>query len=346
MFDIDKELNEIRNINVVPSAKLIARTKEEILHQENELEIIRKRKRKRITRITIFSTFPVAVAAMLIMFVNMAMSKPVAYYSLDINPNINMVVDKDGIVTKVIYEESDIFDDIKKDDIVGNEIELAISKAIIVAQDEGYIKEDENVLIGCFGEDKYNNISKNLITSYLENTLDNNINLMSIHGSMDDWNNAKKNKVSAGLYALNNLSVNIFLDNKVSLDELILMLEKNENKKASLFLLENAEPIVYKAPQMIYTIEDDYISLVWEYIDYKNNNYDGEITYQLISSEQESNLLSERNIIDEYTFSSWAKQPIDYILSKDEVNRNKHYGIIAIYDDGTYVMNENIVFIP
>ncbi len=196
-----------------------------------------------------------------------------------------------------------------------------------------------------FGDDEYNNISKNEILYYLNEQSNVSINLMSIHGSDKNWNKAKEQDVSAGLYELSKLGENISIDNNTSLDDLIDDIESQQGISIEQLLVENAEPINYRAPELKYTIDDKYIVLNWDYIDYKQNNYDGEITYQLVCGDGEEQLYTNPVVLDEYTFMSWMPQVVDYTLLIDESTSNKYYGIIVVYDDSKMVINDDVAYI-
>ncbi|MCK5128260.1 MAG: hypothetical protein KAQ68_00295 [Clostridiales bacterium] len=335
MFDIDKALDEIRSIDVSPSSTQIDKAKQTVLHEESELDARRKAKRKRTVRISHFLAIPAAAAAMFILLIRLAVPTPVSYYSVDINPNIQMAVDQNGIVCSI--EESDL--EIAKDEIVGQSIEYAISNIIITAQDTGYIKDNENVLIGCFGEDEYNNISKNQVRAYLSTSLREDIVLMSIHGSLEEWENADKEDMSAGLYTLHTLYSNMMPDQDITLDGLITLIENEQNKDVQTLLEENKEPIHYKAPQLTYTLDGDNAVFAWEPIDFKKINYDGDITYQLVSAESKQDLLQNPTTVSTHTFASWDEQPTDYTLAIDGNTAGRYYGIIAHYDDGKRVVD-------
>ncbi len=346
MYDIDKDLNEIRSMDASPSSELISNTKKNIMREEDEVFSRRKKaKRMHVARFSKILAIPAAAAAMFIIFINLAMPTPVSYYSVDINPNINMAVDENGIVCDVKSSELELSRKVSKDEIIGNPVEYAISRIIVEAQKEGYIGDSENILIGAFGDDEHNNISKNQILSYLENSLRETIVLLSVHGSIDDWKIANKSDVSAGLYSLSNLSGDIKITQDTTLDELILSIQNSQNKDIEEFLEANKEPIIYKAPVLTYKLSGKYVVLNWDYIDFKKYNYDGNITYQLISAQTTDELLSNPTIVDEFTFASWDIQPTEYTLLRNEENKDTYYSIVANYDDGKRIIDGNYVIV-
>jgi|GEM_PF-4251231 len=345
MFDIDRELDDLRNIYVSPSRELLDVTKELIIKRSNELQSTkRERKNKNIIKITSIAALPVAASILFAVVIGLVTPKPVAYYSLDINPSLEMSVDSKGIVCRLDYDK-DEWEDIEEYNLEGTSVEYAMSEVITLAQKDGYIESDENVLIGCFGEDEHNNISKNLILSYLDSNLKQDVNLMSVHSTMDSWKQAGRLNISAGLYALSEIADDVEISKDTSLDNLIIEVEYGEGKDIVTILAENAEPINYKAPNITYTVDGEYIIFNWDYIDYKKNNYDGYITYELVASNS-SNSSSDLKVLDTYRFASWESQPVDYTLLMDDNRQYNYYGIIAVYDDSTRVVNERLIYIP
>jgi len=344
MFDIDRELDDIRNINVSPSRELIDITKDLVIKRSSEIRAKRKKKtKKNIIKISSFAALPVAACILLAVVIALVTPKPVVYYSMDINPSLEMSVDSNGIVLDIDYDKGE-WEDIEEYNFEGTSVEYAMSEVITLAQKDGYIDSDENVLIGCFGEDEYNNISKNLILSYLDSNLGQDINLMSIHGSMDTWKQADRMSISAGLYALSEITNGVEINKDTSLDNLIIEVENKEGNDIITLIGENAEPINYKAPNISYAIDGEYIIFSWDYIDYKNSNYDGYITYELVASNSPSTT-RDLKVLDTYRFASWESQPVDYTLLMDDSQKYNYYGIIAIYDDGTRVINDGLVSI-
>jgi hypothetical protein len=204
MFDIEKELNEVRSINVSPSKELIDTTTEAVREKiyalkENNAKI----RQSNIIKLSGFAAIPAAARVLLAVVIGSLSPHAAAYYTVDINQSIVMSVDESGYVIDV-HEELDILDENKLDN---QTIEYAISQAIAATRQNGYITDGDNILIGCFGDDKYNNISRNQILNYIED-LTPNIKLLSIHGSMRDWIKAKDADIPAGLYYLALLSDN------------------------------------------------------------------------------------------------------------------------------------------
>lgn len=347
MFDIDKELNDIRNITAFPPKELIDDTKKLVEDKINRLDALRKVKKKNnIIKFTTLSVLPAAASILFAVAIGLAMPKAAVRYSLDINPNMTMSANDNGIVLGVEYDDEDAWENLDKKALKGEPIEYAISEAIISAQENGYIMDNENVLIGCFGDVEHNNISKNQILSYLSGSISEDISLMSVYGTEDDWKEAENSNISAGLYALSMMADDITISEDMTLDKLIYEIENQTSTDIVVLLAANAELIVYRAPQLRFSTIGDHVVFSWDYVDYRNNNYDGNIIYQLVSSQSYDVIFSSPRIIDTYVFASWEKQPVDYTLLYDKDSANKYYAIIVVYDDGTRVINNQTVFVP
>ena len=220
MFDIDKELNDIRNITAFPPKELIDDTKKLVEDKINRLDALRKVKKKNnIIKFTTLSALPAAAAILFAVAIGLAMPKAAVHYSLDINPNMTMSANDNGIVLGVEYDDEDAWGNLDKKALKGKPIEYAISEAIISAHENGYVMDSENVLIGCFGDDEHNNISKNQILSYLSGSISEDISLMSVYGTEDDWKEAENSNISAGLYALSMMADDITISEDMTLDK-------------------------------------------------------------------------------------------------------------------------------
>lgn len=335
MFNIEKELDEIRSIDVSPSKKLIDTTTRMVESKIAEHKAAKaKTRRNNIIKLSSFAALPAAASLLLAIVIGLVSPQAAAYYTVDINQNIVMSVDENGYVID-IDEELDTLD---VDSLKGETVEYAVSQTIANAD----LEDNQDVLIGCFGADEYNNISKNQISNYLGNTALN-INMLSVHGTMNDWQNADKLNVSAGLYLLGSFA-QIDIDDTVNLSTLINMIESGEQDIYQL-AEQNAEPIKYTAPNLKYYIKDNYINIHWDYIDYKSINYDGNITYRLLSSDTASGIVSNSEILDTYTFASWEKQPTDYTLAYNNEHTNKYYAIAAVYDANTVVLLDEYIYV-
>jgi hypothetical protein len=133
---------------------------------------------------------------------------------------------------------------------------------------------------------------------------------------------------------------------RITLNGLINRIEETTGSDIATVLAAYAEPVNYTAPQLEYYINDNYINIYWDYIDYKSLNYDGDITYNLLCADSESALVSAPEVLDIYTFTSWDKQPVSYTLAYDKKYRNKYYAIAAIYDDKTIVLLDEYIYVP
>jgi len=341
MFDIERELNEVRSIDVSPSRKLIDTTTRMVKTKSSEYkDSRRKTRRSNIIKLSGFAALPAAASVLLAVVIGLVTPQAAAYYTVDIGQSIVMSVDESGYVIDVDQE----LDFLDESEIKDESIEYAVSQAIAYAQQDGYIDEGEPILIGCFGDDIYNNISKNQVLSYLGDTALE-INLLSVHGTMEDWDSAQAIDISAGLYKLALLS-DIDVNSDIELNALILATEDATGMSIAMLLNENTEPINYTAPNLNYYIENNHINIHWDYIDYKSINYDGDITYRLISFDTTEGLVNNPEVLDLYTFASWDKQPVDYTLPYDEKHINKYYAIAAVYDDKTIVLIDEYIYVP
>jgi len=347
MFDIDKELNEIKNINIPPPIALVAKTKKmvdrRLKHKRIEKKIAAK---KRIIKFTSLTALPVAAAILLAIVISVGIPKPAAYFSMDIGTNVTITTDKNYSVRSIEYDDDSSLNDTNTQNLKGESIEYAVSQIIIAANGSGHINENQNLLIACFGADEYNNISLNQVLSFLNDDLKESINLLSVSSGMDDWKNAKKLAFSPSLYALSNLSDNTSINKYNTLNELIEHIENTEKMNIAEFLELHAEPVIYSAPELVYSIKGEYVIFSWDYVNYKKHNYDGYITYQLVSSDTESGLTSAPAIDDIYTFAVWEAQPVDYTMLYENKARRKYYAVIAVYDDGTRAMSDKYVYLP
>lgn len=335
MFNIEKELDEIRSIDVSPSKNLIDTTTRMVKAKISEYKAVKaKIRRSNIIKLSAMAALPAAASILLAVVIGLVSPRAAAYYTVDINQSIVMSVDEKGYVIDVQGELVTLDEYVLK----GETIEYAISQTITFAD----VTENQHILIGCFGDDKYNNISKNQIAYYLDDA-DLSVNLLSVHGTMNDWNEAEKLDTSAGLYLLGEFA-QINIDTDMDLTALIYIIESS-GKNINLLTNLNAEPINYTAPQLEYYINNNYINIYWDYIDYKSLNYDGNITYRLLSADTALELVSDATILDTYSFASWDRQPIDYTLPYDKEHTNKYYAIAAIYDDNTIVLLDEYIYV-
>lgn len=343
MFNIEKELNEIRNIDVSPSRELIENTTKMVKKKSAERhELKKKARRSNIIKLSAFASLPAAAAVLLAIVIGFVTPQAAAYYTVDMGFTTAISVDEDGYVIDIDADES--FDNLDEDKLKNQTIEYAISQVIDSADGSRYITDSTDVLIGCFGDDEHNNISKNQVMYHLEDA-SYHINLMSVHGTIEDWNNAQAADMSAGLYLISQLS-GMEIRNDIELSALIIMAEDASGMSIATLLYQNAEPIHYTAPKLNYYIKDNYINVHWDYIDYKARNYDGDITYRLIAADTQDALANKPSILDTYTFASWDKQPISYTLPYNDTYTNKYYAIAAVYDDHTVVLLDEYMYIP
>ena len=360
MFDIDQHLDEIRNISVSPSDSLVEKAmlmveknKQDTTNKQTSIKTKSKRGHKRfIKKLNVLSlssliSAPLVAAMLLFLVLNPISSQIVVSYTIDINPSVEISINRLGDIKDITYTAPEDLDISDLPPLKNMSVENAISAIITESHNKGYIDEDAFVLIGKFSKsDKQATVTKNQIYEKLSPDLKDMVNLLYINVTDAEKKIADKMDVSAGLYSLATLGDDVEVTGQKSLNEIIVQVEDSTNRSVKDLLNIREGPTIYTAPKIYVVVKANTAKIQWDYIDYAKNNYDGPITYQLVCADVKSGIVNNPTLRDEYRFNSWDKQPVDYSLFLDEDTRNKYYAIISIYDDGTKVVNDNFAFIP
>ncbi len=344
MFDINRELDEIRSISLTPSAELIRETKRRIRRHRQNADAPEERPvwRRRAAWITV----PMAAALAVVFAVNIVSLQYTAYYTVDINPGVGFSVNGDGIVTDVDLIDTESMDADVLRTLEGRPLVQVMDAVLAEAQRSGYIEPDTDVLVGCFAGQKHTAITKNQIGASLSGNIQERINLLYIVGTKDERKTAEQKDVSPGLYSLSRLAENSVVSSESDLTDVIAGVEAATGRDIEDLLEEKRGPEAYAAPEIDLTINQNTAVIAWPYIGYRKNNYDGTIIYQLACAKTKDALFDSPQILDEYVFEAWDKQPLNYALSLTDENRDRYYAVFAVYDDGTIVVDEKPVFIP
>ena len=341
MFDLDKELETIRNTKASASEQLIRKTKD--LVKERYAEPASAGKSYLPKRLMVWTALPVTAALVIFFAFNLLFFQSTGYYTVDINPGIGFTVNGSGRVMRAEFIDEEM-GNIVLSDYIGLPMEEAVNKIIVSAQTDGMLT-DKDILIGCFPRSRHQTITSNQIATSLDADIEESANLLYLEGSEKSMHKAKKQEVSAGLYVLSRFSKGYEVLPQDDLSDVIAAVESGTGRKVEDLLAEYAGPIVYQAPIVRLKKADGRITLTWDYIDYRENNYDGEMTYKLVSADSAEGIYTHPVVIDEYRFDAWDKQPVSYTLKKSEKNLGKYYAIYAVYDDGSLAVDENPIFI-
>ncbi len=169
------------------------------------------------------------VASLLIVFMSFALlpkaylPQAAAYVSLDINPSLEMAVDKNLNVIDVQYFNDDASNLIQPEEIQGLNIYDALGEVITKAIEQNYIKPGEDNLIistvSPSGTDPIP-IDQEAVSQFLENTITANgyTSQVTVYSASDEIRTTAKNEgLSPGKYLVYQQLIKT--DNQVSIDE-------------------------------------------------------------------------------------------------------------------------------
>lgn len=148
MFDIEKELRQIKFDTAHPSERLRQKTQQLVAQ-----EVRKKQQTKPLGRLKWVLTSAMAVfAAFMIMFSLPPAADGISYYTVDINPSISVKVNTSRTVLEVSAENDDAVLLLKHVKLEGLALNEALSEFIKAADDQGYLKDQGHVLVAHFGE--------------------------------------------------------------------------------------------------------------------------------------------------------------------------------------------------
>jgi hypothetical protein len=267
MFDIDYALNNLRIKDVQPPENIVAETKLKARSAMNK-KLAGKAGTSRgktgfPTRFTI--KIPAAAALILalilipLLLVTTTAGPAVqAFYTVDINPSVELQVDSSDKVMRAEPKNSDAAALMKDMDCIGLGIDESIQKIVSRAKEMGYMAADGEsyVLVARFGQGQGAEMRQQLAKT-VSDAAGEDTEVMFLAGSMEDRRQAEKEGRPAGVALLEKearaagIDPGLYPEGKGRIGGLIRELEERE----------------YPAPKVSGKVSDGHAVLSWERID-------------------------------------------------------------------------------
>lgn len=198
MIDIDKELKSIQ-AEYKP---------DEFLRQQTRSLLKREIEHKRQGKTFKKAAFVLCPAAAFVLILILCISvftavpaKAAGYYTIDINPSISIAVDENDVVISVDPENEDAVRLLQTIELKGIQFQEALKMILQAAEQMDFIKDNGHLLVAHFGEGP--GMTQEELVSLVNTEMpDAKINALSINGSTDDFENAKKSGKKAGIELL------------------------------------------------------------------------------------------------------------------------------------------------
>lgn len=202
MFEIERELEKIRNESFAPDESLRRRVRAEIKNRVRADGAEKARKARRAgTMYKAFSAAAVAAALLIIFSFNFFTPAVAAgYYTIDINPSVSVAVDADDNVISVKAENDDASDVLLGLSLTGKKFEEALRLVINAAVRKNYLKPDGNVLVAHFGGG--GGITQLQLSAIVSEASRGDIAVLVLNGDKTDFENAQKSGERAGIALL------------------------------------------------------------------------------------------------------------------------------------------------
>lgn len=227
MFDIDKELKELKNERLSLSEDLREDTRRKV---REELRGSRVRKSIAIKpMLKVFTAAALAVMLFIALSINFAIpARAAAYYTIDINPSVSIAVDENNNVLYVTPENSDAKTLLSGLDLTGKQFEDALRIIIQAAVKDSYLKDNGSVYVAHFGNGE--GITQDQVSSIVGEETSDNVNVLVLNSGKDNFDKAEKAGEKAGIeLLLNNAKVDGIDDMDVSA-VIKIMSEKEKDK--------------------------------------------------------------------------------------------------------------------